>query len=207
MYCMAQVCRVYKSLRGPTAHWHEQVELRRLQPVGLDNLKVIVHGEAGATGYKSANQHQTPFGWIPASRSDATFDAVICTADTNIITIQVTIAAEHSIKVKGIQSLVKNLPSQFRKARNWCHVFVTDDYDNATKLGRAEYAIADKMNISIYTAVLDISLFRYPPKVLTFATVPNGSRRKLLYIHFGTYLGHQFESVGMGIDAEEGSDG
>ena len=184
-----------------TAHEQDQqVELHRLQPVGLD--KVIVHGgDADARGYKSANEYRTPFSWIPASRLDAAFDAVICT-DTNIITIQVTNAAEQSIKEKGIQSLVKNLPNEYRKARSWCHVFVTDYHDNATKLGKAKYPIADKMNISIHTAVLDISLFPYPPHILACASIPSVSRRKLLYTHFGTYLSHQFESVGMEIDAE-----
>ena len=48
-----------------------------LNPVGWE--KVIVQGELGTKGYRSANEHRIPFGWIPASRSDATVDAVICT--------------------------------------------------------------------------------------------------------------------------------
>jgi hypothetical protein len=146
-----------------------------LRPVGFD--KVIVHGgESDATGYKSANKHQTPFCWIPASRSDAIFDAVICTGK-EMITIQVTVAAEHTMNKKSIQSLVKNLPTKFRKARSWHHVFVTDHHDNAMKLGRTKYAVADKNKISIHTAVLDISLFQYPSKVLRLAKVPSVSRR------------------------------
>jgi hypothetical protein len=111
----------------------EPVGLRRLRPVGLD--KVIVHGgDADERGYKSANDHQTPFGWIPGSRSDANFDAVICT-DTHIIIIQVTGAANHDMKEKGFESLTKNLPSEFQKDRSWCPVFVTDRNDAAAKLG------------------------------------------------------------------------
>ena len=111
----------------------DPVELRRLRPVGLGKA-IVLGGEAGATGYKSANEHQTPLGWIPASRSDATFDAIICT-DTHIITIQVIIAAKYDLKEKGFESLIKNLPSEFQKDRSWCHVFVTDRNDAAAKLG------------------------------------------------------------------------
>lgn len=154
-----------------TGSTRDPVALEHLRPVGLD--KVIVYGgEASATGYKSANEHQTPFGWIPASRSDATFDALVCT-DTHIITIQVVITTKHSIKEKAFERLIKNLPGEFRKDRCWCHVFVTDCKEAATELGRKKYSVNNnKMKVLIHTAVLNISCFQYHREVLDSATVP-----------------------------------
>ena len=94
--------------------------------------EINVHGgDSGANGYKSANRHKTPFAWIPASRSDATFDAVICT-DTCIFTIQATVAAKHSVNAKGFETLERYLPKKFQKARKWCHVFVTNHPNTPT---------------------------------------------------------------------------
>ena len=89
-----------------------------LNPVGWE--KVIVQGELGTKCYRSANELQIPFGWIPASRSEATFDAVICT-HTEIITIQVTVAVKDGVKGKGFESLVAIPPKEFQKARRLCH--------------------------------------------------------------------------------------
>ena len=111
-------------------------------------------------------------------------------AHTHIITIRVIIAATHSMKKQGFDSLIKNLPPEFQKNRSWCHIFVTDRQDAAAKLGKAKYPIPSKMKILVHTAVLDISLFQYRPEVLKRATIPSVSRRKLLYNHFGTYLSH-----------------
>ncbi|KAI0283051.1 hypothetical protein BGY98DRAFT_952734 [Russula aff. rugulosa BPL654] len=152
---------------------HEQVEQLRLQPVGW--AKVNVHGgDSGANGYKSANRHKTPFAWIPASRSDATFDAVICT-DTRIITIQVTVAAKHSVNTKGFETLERLLPKKFQKARKWCHVFVTNHPNTALQLRKMTYTVGERtgLDFSIHTAVLDISLFTFPRDVLNRAMAPS----------------------------------
>ena len=136
----------------------EQVKLCHLRPVGINRVAVY----RGETAFESANKHLTPFAWIPASRSTSTFDAVICT-DTHIITIQVTIAATHTVNHKGFDSLMKNLPDGFHKKRSWCHVFVTDRDDVAAKLGGKHYVLPSKMKILIHTAVLNISFFQYHP--------------------------------------------
>jgi hypothetical protein len=175
-----------RSTRSTNSMADEQVEQLHLQPVGLE--KVIVYGgELGKKGYKSANEHQTPFSWIPASRSDATFDAVICT-DKNVITVQVTVATEHSMNEKGFTTLFNNLPKKFQKDRKWCHIFVTDCHDTAAKLGRKKYTVANKFKISVHTAVLDIALFQYSPEVWKHAQVPSVSLVMSYCIHFGTYL-------------------
>jgi hypothetical protein len=171
LLCTAAKSASRSASTGSTAHEQaKQLFLRLLRPVGWE--KVIVHrGESDERGYETANEHQTPFAWIPVSRSDATFDAVTCT-DTNIITIQVTVAAEHDVKEEGFKKVKQDLPKQFQKARSWCHVFVTNRHDTAAELGRKTYTIADKMDISIHTAFLDISLFKFTPEVLKHAKAP-----------------------------------
>jgi hypothetical protein len=175
-----------------------------IEPVGWD--KVIVHGgEAGAKGYKAANKYGIPFCWIPASRSDPTFDAVLCT-DAHIVTIQVTVAAKHSVEEKGFERLKKYLPKKFQE-RSWHHVFVTDRPDTADALRRKKYSVTEKRNIKVHTAVLNIQLFNFSHEVLNRAKAPSVSRHELLYIHSGTNRSHQGESDGvdeieMEIDAE-----
>ncbi|KAI0290087.1 hypothetical protein B0F90DRAFT_1789308 [Multifurca ochricompacta] len=80
--------------------------------------------------------------------------------DDHIITIQVTIAPEYSVKSKGLLQIADSLAKGFRQSRKWCHVFVTDRAENAESLLRKwtkkdvkikEYDIF----ISIYSAVLD----------------------------------------------------
>ena len=165
-----------------------------IQPVGWE--RVIVHGgEAGARGYKAANQYRIPFCWIPASRSDTTFDAILCT-DAHIVTIQVTIAAKHSVEEKGFERLEAYLPKKFQK-RSWHHVLVTDRSDTADALRQMKYSVTEKRKIKIYTAVLNISLFNFPHEVLNRAKAPSVSRHELLYIHSGTNRSHQGESVGV----------
>jgi hypothetical protein len=178
---------------------HEQVEQLRLQPVGW--AKVNVHGgDSGANGYKSANRHKTPFAWIPASRSDATFDAVICT-DTRIITIQVTVAAKHSVNTKGFETLERLLPKKFQKARKWCHVFVTNHPNTALQLRKMTYTVGERtgLDFSIHTAVLDISLFTFPRDVLNRAMAPSVSRHSYFIFILALTSGKDVE---MEIDAE-----
>ena len=175
---------------GYTAH--ERAESIRLRPVGWEKV-IIHHGDAGEKGYKAANQYQTPFCWIPASRSEATFDAVICN-EKEIITIQVTVARKHSVKPGGFNNLKKYLPSKFQANRHWRHVFITSHPDTAAKLRAKKFIVAQENKISIYTAVLNISLLQFTHEDLDFAITPSVSRRKLLFIHFGTYLSLQFDS-------------
>ena len=193
------------ALPSRSAKSRSELEQLRIRPVGLEN--VIVHGgEASTKGYGTANQHEIPCGWIPASRSDATFDAVILT-DAEIVTIQVTVAAEHSMKDKGFQKLEDNLLPTIKKNRSWHHVFVTDQTETASKLRRKKYPVAEKREIQVHTAVLKISSFKLSTEDFNRAMAPSVSRHELLYIHSGTNQSHQGESVGvddieMEIDAE-----
>jgi hypothetical protein len=104
-------------------------------------------------------KYVTPFGWIPASRSFSSIDAIICT-DRHIITVQVTVASSHTAKLEGFASIKASLPSQFQKSRKWCHVFLSDDAEKARRLRSAKYSGMKKENISIYSGVLDFSRSR-----------------------------------------------
>ena len=77
--------------------------------------------------------------------------------------------------------MVQYLLKRFQKARRWCHVFVTNHCDTAAKWREKPYTVADEMNISIHTAVVDLSLFKFPREVLNHAKAPR----------------HRYESVGM----------
>ena len=174
----------------------------RLEPLGSE--KVIIHGgEAGQKGHKTALRHQTPFGWIPSSRSDATFDAVMCT-DAHIITFQVTVSAKHTMEPKGFETLRKYLPKTFQDRRHWIHIFVTDHHETAAKLGKTQYTVPNGMKISIYTAVLEKPLFNFTRQDLERIKVlvrPSVSK-KILHIHFVTYLGNQDEDESVEMDTD-----
>jgi hypothetical protein len=128
----------------------EQAELR-LHPLGRERLTVV----NGDSSFANAKDSHTPFGWVPASRTFPTFDAVICT-DKNIITIQVTVSSEHTMERDGFDRLKHRLPVKFQRTRTWCHVFVTDCPEKADSLRKQHHQVAKDMNISIYSAVLDV---------------------------------------------------
>ncbi|KAI0298440.1 hypothetical protein B0F90DRAFT_1669030 [Multifurca ochricompacta] len=79
------------------------------------------------------NRIRRPFCVIPTSKTSATVDATIFT-DRHIITIQVTVASEHSVKETGFGQIANSFPKTFRQSREWCHVFVTDEAENAKSL-------------------------------------------------------------------------
>jgi hypothetical protein len=68
-----------------------------------------------------------------------------------MITIQVT------VKPDGFDRLKHHLSVRFQNAIAWCHVFVTDCSENAESLRKQNHQVAKDMNISIYSAVLDVS--------------------------------------------------
>jgi hypothetical protein len=98
-----------------------------------------------------------PFGWIPTSPTQLTFDAVAIT-DRDIITIQITVSPTHDINPKGFKQLKKYIPVSFREGRGWHHVFVTNDDHNAKSLRRQKVpTIIEEEGISLHSAVLDVS--------------------------------------------------
>ena len=104
---------------------------------------------------KSANDLQTPFGWLPILESFTFADAIICT-DKYIITIKVTGSSTIKIDRIGFNRMKNNLPSQFLANRKWIHVFVTDDEDKAIRLQIQQFKFLTEKDIAIYHTVLDI---------------------------------------------------
>jgi hypothetical protein len=70
-----------------------------------------------------------PLCLLPTSQALTAVDAIIFTKEF-IITVQVTIASEHSAKNEGFVAIEEAIPSCIQRNRKWCHVFITD---NATK--------------------------------------------------------------------------
>jgi hypothetical protein len=104
---------------------------------------------------KSANDLQTPFGWLPILESFTFADAIICT-DKYIITIKVTGSSTIKIDRIGFNRMKNNLPSQFLANRKWIHVFVTDDEDKAIRLQIRQFKFLTEKDIAIYYTVLDV---------------------------------------------------
>ena len=100
----------------------------------------------------------------------------MCT-DTWIVTIQVMVNTKHDAKLGGFDTLRTELRDKFLKRRSLCHVFITDQSNTAAKLRAKNFAAADELNISIYTAVLNISVFNGFHKALRFVKEPSVSRQ------------------------------
>jgi hypothetical protein len=156
----------------------------RPQPLRRERLTVI----NGDSDFANAKDSDTLFGWLPASRVFPPFDAVICT-DKTIITIQLTVSSKHFMKRTGFDRLKQYLPEVFESARTWCHVFFTDCSENATSLRRQHHDVDFERNISIYSAVLDVSKCKFSSKDVERTFTPSVCRCKPLYIDLGTYLG------------------
>ncbi|KAI0293027.1 hypothetical protein B0F90DRAFT_189955 [Multifurca ochricompacta] len=140
---------------------------------------MLSYKEEHKLGY--LNSLKQPFCVIPASKTFAAVDATIFT-DNRIITIQVTVASEHSVKERGFRQIANSLPKKFRELRKWCHVFITDRAKNAESLLRKwkkddlEVRLMDEddpkgkqaennpkvketIRILMYSAVLDVKEF------------------------------------------------
>ena len=142
----------------------------------------------GDSDFQKARDSNTPFGFLPASRTFPSFDAVICT-DKNIITIQLTISSRSTVKPDDFKRLKHYLPVTFERARTWCHVFVTDHNEDAILLLKRNHDVAVEMNISIYSAVLDIPACNFSPEDVKRTFTPSVCWDKPLYINFGTHRG------------------
>ena len=123
-----------------------------LTPVGHESVYVV----SGDSAFGETEDKPLPFAWLPAQRNFPTFDAIICTSE-HIITIQATVASEHTMSPKGYERLNKYLPREFGRARTWHHIFLTDCKGSATSLRRQNHKVATDHAVTIHSAVLDIS--------------------------------------------------
>ena len=104
---------------------------------------------------KGVKKCPLPFCFIPTSSTFPTIDAIVID-DKFIITVQVTVSRTHSAKPEGFEQIFTHLPAQFRNKRQWCHVFVTGDEENAQALRYKPRDLPKKMRITVYSAVFDI---------------------------------------------------
>jgi len=156
----------------------------RLYPVGNDNITVSsVETFLGRVN----SQRATSFAWIPDSRTQATFDAIIFTRD-RIVTIQVTVADKHSMDPKGFEEMEKYLLKKFQDTRIWCHVFVTDRPSNVTTLQKHRYEVAEEMDNPVYAAHLQVSALTLTSDDLERANKVDVSGHKLQF-DFRTNVG------------------
>ncbi len=155
----------------------------RLQPVGKDNVTI----SSAKSFYEQVDKKRAPsFAWIPDPRMQATFDAMIFTHDS-IVTIQVTIANNHSMK-PGFEEMEEHLPKTFKKNRAWFHVFITDHPTIVDELQRHRYKVAEDKNILVYVGELNYSELMLTPDVLERTNGVDVSRHKL-QCDFGTNVG------------------
>jgi hypothetical protein len=103
------------------------------------------------TALKETKVDKLPFCLVPTCRTFAAIDMIILTVNS-LITVQVTISAEHSEKESGFEQ-VKN--SGIREDRQWQHIFITDD-DNKARFLRSQALIYLSGDISVYSAVFNV---------------------------------------------------
>jgi len=88
---------------------------------------------------------------LPLADNFPTADAIVLTKD-HFITIQVTIADEHSAGTGGFAKIKKYFLADTIKTRKWCHVFITDKEKTAESLRKP---LPKSPGIRVYSAVFD----------------------------------------------------
>lgn len=111
------------------------VEQIRLKPIGRDRLHIITGNERLLEAEEP--EDKLPFGWILASQSFPSIDAIVC-MDTHVITIQVTTTSSHYANEEGFSQIKESLPDEIRNTRKWCHVFITDGKSHRRCAARRE---------------------------------------------------------------------
>lgn len=174
-------CTAVQSGKGKSTT--SKPDLLSLLPVGKDNVTV-----SSTSFFKDVNNKRAaPFAWIPDSRMQPTYDAIIFTHD-HIITIQATVADNHSMNPKGFETMKALLSDDFQNTRKLCHVFITDRSTNVTGLQRHRYKVAEDMGISVHVAHLDTSMFSFTSDELERTSRVDVSKHKLQF-DFGTNVG------------------
>jgi hypothetical protein len=107
------------------------------------------------TSQKTLHGHTLPFCLIPGSQTG--LNAIVC-SQYFFFTVQVAISESlaHSINSNSFKIICNTVPLSFLKARQWCHVFVTDDESKAENLrNKPQKDLPD--NIIICSAVFDVN--------------------------------------------------
>ena len=144
--------RARSKVDGQPASEAEAAE-RDLKPVGKNKVKYI----NGDSDFADAKDSDVPFAMVPMQPNFPTFDVVVCTK-REIITVQVTVSSQHTMKEDGFKRLEDNLPLRFQRARKRRHIFVTDCAEKATSLRNQKHPAATRKDhtILIQSAILNI---------------------------------------------------
>ena len=120
-------------------------------PVCGENMKFISKTE----DLRLVAGFDLPVCLVPVPQTFPTADAIVLTEEY-IITVQMTVASRHDTNRIGFQTIHDGLPSAFREAHTWCHVFVTDTEDKAKSLRKLQVDPVGTKGIHVYSAFIDI---------------------------------------------------
>jgi hypothetical protein len=111
---------------------------------------------SGSSDFGEADQNTLPFYWRPVPQNFTSFDAIICTR-TKIFLIRTTVSLGHGMKLRGLESILNNLPSQFYEDRHCYVVFITPDQEQATRLTSRVYPeLKDFPEVEVCSSVFPI---------------------------------------------------
>ncbi|KAH9035824.1 hypothetical protein EDB84DRAFT_1210466 [Lactarius hengduanensis] len=106
------------------------------------------------TALKEVEVDNLPLCLLPTPQTPIAVDAIILT-DKFIITIQVTIDYEHSVKGRDLADIKESIQPGVREDRDWCHVFVTNNDNRAYSL-RLQTLGDLPENIRVFSSVFDV---------------------------------------------------
>jgi hypothetical protein len=107
------------------------------------------------TDLNSIRNVPPPFCLLTVPQTCAPVDAIVC-SDEVIITVQVTVSSRYQSDFERIHAQLSLL---FGESRQWCHVFVTADEENANALRyELREGLPTDLNIALFTAVFDLGL-------------------------------------------------
>lgn len=97
---------------------------------------------------------ELPLLLLPTSPAFPTADAIVLT-EKFIITIQVTNSDSQTANGAGFAIIEDYLPCVTKRSKKWCHVFITDNENNATSLRSQAFSDLPS-KVQIYSAVFDV---------------------------------------------------
>ena len=110
----------------------------------------------GLTRMNEAHKHQLPFMWWPTTTNFASMDAIICTHQ-HIIFLSSTVSGHHDVNVEGLRAVISHIPSQFRKKRALCLVFVTINAQTAADLLKQDLKVSEHVEgLHVYSSVFKV---------------------------------------------------
>ena len=159
-------------------------------PTCGDNMEFFSNVDA----LKNVDQNEGRKCWVPASQTFSTCDAIVF---TNNFVITMTIASKHGAEPCGFEKISESLPHDLLATRDWCHVFLTDNEDEADSLRQQKLTeIPQKMAIHVYSAYVNIEVWDSLLTAKRSEQMENDRVRRYwllytidIYLHAGTCYG------------------